>query len=307
MHASYSKQVAYNQRVLSAESEIAAINSDAPDFLSGMAVNDTEPIIICVNSGDGFKRREQHIAGQLWMQADRKMTATNVPMDGMANDDESACLSGVAEAVEWSHPMEEGMANGRPTRRSVIYPPTLSEFSRVLTGESFDPTEGSGIAYAKIANACSKYPVSPVLYSAESSEFGGIDPSIVPEWMNIAAQVATGGRPCVLENGPDVCNSASESNSENEEHGEVLKGMYTEDVPRDENGQPIMAKCQLTATQAEILRLAAVLRSRGSRQSSSGYLSSSESESEDSFYEFYRLYPEVPRFSKLVERVDRTS
>jgi hypothetical protein len=34
MHASYSKQVAYNQRVLSAEDEIAGINSEAAGFLS---------------------------------------------------------------------------------------------------------------------------------------------------------------------------------------------------------------------------------------------------------------------------------
>jgi hypothetical protein len=196
--------------------------------------------------------------------------------------------------------MEEGLSTKRPTRRIVIYPPTLSEFSRVLTGEQFDPMEGTGIAYAKIANACSKYVVSPVFYSADSSEYGGIDPAIVPEWMNIAAQVATGGRSQVLENGPDVCNSASESDSENEEHGEELKGMYTEDVPKDEQGQPILAKCQLTATQCEILRLVAVLKSRASRQSSSGYLSSSESESEDSVDEFSRANPDAPKFSELV-------
>jgi hypothetical protein len=182
-------------------------------------------------------------------------------------------------------------------RPETTNPPTLSEFSRALTGEQFDPTEGNGIAYAKIANACSKYVASPVFYSADSSEFEGIDPSIVPEWMNIAAQVATGGRHQVLENGPDVCNSASESDSENEEHGEELKGMYTKDVPVDAKGLPVLAKCRLTATQSEILRLAAVLKSSASRRS---YLSSSESESEDSIDEFYRANPEVPSFSKLV-------
>jgi hypothetical protein len=77
MHALYSKQVVYNQRVLSAENKIAGINSEAADFLSQMAVNPSEPIIICVNAGGSFKRREQHTGGQLWMQADRKMTATN--------------------------------------------------------------------------------------------------------------------------------------------------------------------------------------------------------------------------------------
>jgi hypothetical protein len=63
MHASYSKQVAYNQRVLSAEDEIAGINSEAPDFLSQMTANPSEPIIICANAGESFKKHEQHTGG----------------------------------------------------------------------------------------------------------------------------------------------------------------------------------------------------------------------------------------------------
>jgi hypothetical protein len=43
--------------------------------------------------------------------------------------------------------------------------------------------------------------------------------------MNIATQVATGSRQLVLEKGRDVLNSSDED-SENEDHGEVLKGVY---------------------------------------------------------------------------------
>jgi hypothetical protein len=65
MYESHSKQVAYSQRVLSAEDEIAGINSEAADFLSQMTVNPSEPIIICVNAGESFKPHEQHTGGQL--------------------------------------------------------------------------------------------------------------------------------------------------------------------------------------------------------------------------------------------------
>jgi hypothetical protein len=100
--------------------------------------------------------------------------------------------------------------------------------------------------HGEISNACSKFEAPPVFYSADSQDFGGIDPSKVPLWMRTAAQIATGGRRQVLENGADTCNS--ESDSENEEHGEELKGAYTADVPLDSNGQPALVKCQLTST-----------------------------------------------------------
>jgi hypothetical protein len=61
MHASLPKQVAYNQRVLSAESEIAGINSELGDFLSKMSITADEPIIIYVNTGESLKRHEQHL------------------------------------------------------------------------------------------------------------------------------------------------------------------------------------------------------------------------------------------------------
>jgi hypothetical protein len=41
------------------------------------------------------------MAGQLWMQSDRKMTAANPAFDGMENTREAAILSAVAEAVVW--------------------------------------------------------------------------------------------------------------------------------------------------------------------------------------------------------------
>jgi hypothetical protein len=62
------------------------------------------------------------------------MTATNKSFEGMTNDADSATLAGVAEAVEWTHGLEDGLPK-RVTRRIVIYPPTLTEFSRVISGD----------------------------------------------------------------------------------------------------------------------------------------------------------------------------
>jgi hypothetical protein len=261
-----------------------------------MSVNPSEPIIICVNSGSSFKRHEQHTGGQLWMQADLKMTAMNIPFPGTTNDSESACLAGVAEAVEWAHVLEDGLPK-RPTQRVVIYPPTMTEFSRVLAGDTSNIAEGHQIACPRISNASFKYEAPPAFYSADSQDFGGIDPAKVRLWMHTAAQVSIGGRSTVLEDGADVCNS--ESDSDKEDHGEALKGMYSEDVPRDSNGNPILGKCRLSPTQAEILRLAALLNSRPPSDYSSA-TESSCSEGEDSVDEFYRCNPQVPKFSKLV-------
>jgi hypothetical protein len=283
IHASLPKQVAYNQRVLSAEEEVAGINCDIADFLSNLSANPSEPVIVCVNAESGLKRREQHLAGQLLIQGDRKMTATNKVPEGITNDADSATLAGVAEAVEWTHALEEDMEK-RVTRRIVIYPTTLTEFTRVLSGEQSNIVDGHEIAYNRISAAYTKYQVAPVFSSADSVPAEEVDPAKVSLWMHTAAQVSVGGRSQVLENRPDVCNF--ESDSDNEYHGESLKGMYTLEVPVDAKGQPILAKCRLTPTQNEIIRLPAVLKSSSRRQSSSDYTSTSGSESEDSVDEF---------------------
>jgi hypothetical protein len=97
------KQVAYDQRIVAAENEISGINCDIADFVSGMSLDPAEEMIICVNGGEEMKRNETAMAGQLWIQGDRKMTASNPPLDGMANTKEAAILSAVAEAVAWKN------------------------------------------------------------------------------------------------------------------------------------------------------------------------------------------------------------
>jgi hypothetical protein len=186
------------------------------------------------------------------MQADRKMTATNIPFPGIKNDADSACLAGVAEAVEWAHTLEDGLPK-RTTRRIVIYPPTLTEFSRVLSGDASSLSEGHEIPYQRISDVFSLYEIPPAFYPADAQSFGDLDiAEKVPGWMNSAAQIAVGGRKQVLEDGADVCNS--ESDSENEDHGEVLTGVYTPEIKVDSQGRPMSAGHKLFQEQAKAMR-----------------------------------------------------
>jgi hypothetical protein len=74
MQSRYLKQVAYNDQVIEAEKEVASINCDVADFLSEMTLNQ---VVICVNGSEEMKRDEEVAGGQLWMQGDRQMTASN--------------------------------------------------------------------------------------------------------------------------------------------------------------------------------------------------------------------------------------
>jgi hypothetical protein len=124
----------------------------------------------------------------------------------------------------------------------------------LVTGNiGLDMEDGHDIAYQRILSACLKYESPPMFFPANSQDFGGIDIADKAQvWMHTAAQVSIGGRMQVLENGAGVCDS--ESDSENEDHGEVLSGMYTKDIPLDPKGQPIDARHKLSAEQASALR-----------------------------------------------------
>jgi hypothetical protein len=65
MQSTFLKEVAYNQRVMEAEDEIAGINCDVPHFLGDMAFVPEEQVIVCVNGSEEMKRNEEAIGGQL--------------------------------------------------------------------------------------------------------------------------------------------------------------------------------------------------------------------------------------------------
>jgi hypothetical protein len=230
MNARKHKQVAYDEHVSQAEDEIAGINCDIADFLSGMSSTGT--ITVCINAGESMKKNETIIGGQFWQQEGRSMTAVNGVVEGMPNTRESAILSAAAEAVEWRHPIESVTADGkRATPRIVICPADISPIEEALSDFSQNPSEaedGSHIALSKILEHAAEYASPPRFLREDSSEIQN-DPELAaaaPIGLSTAAQVSVGSRDYVLENGPDVMNSSDED-SPQEERGEVLTGMYT--------------------------------------------------------------------------------
>jgi hypothetical protein len=225
MQSTFSKQVAYNQRVIDAEQSIAGINCGVPHFLEDMTAD--EPVFVCINSSEEMKREEQALAGQLWIQGDRQMTATNVPAPGMANTRNSALLSAAAEAVSWNHASQPD--EGRKGQRIIIFPRDLPQLEEFLTSTdpNVDPEDGHPIAYETILRESAKYDTSPI-FVKEDSEFVTNDPVLstnVPEWLAKSRQVATGGRRRVLEDGRDVMDSSDEDDPLMEPDKET--GMYT--------------------------------------------------------------------------------
>jgi hypothetical protein len=133
MQSTLQKQVAYNHRVMEAEEGIAGINCEVPHFLSDIKFDPDEQLIICVNGSEEIKRNEEAIAGQLWTQGGRQMTASNKVFLGMANTRDSAILAAAAKAVIWRHAGEpDGPRKGQ---RVVVFPKDLPQLEAVLVSE----------------------------------------------------------------------------------------------------------------------------------------------------------------------------
>jgi hypothetical protein len=228
MQSTFSKQVAYNQRILEAESQIAGINCGIPHFLEDMTLE--EPVYVCINSSEEMDRNEQSIAGQLWIQGDRHMSASNVVPDGMADTKESAALAAAAEAVSWNHASQPDQP--RKGQRVIIYPRDLLQLEEFLSSgdPNVDPEDGHPLAYATILQESAKFETTP-LFLNEDSEPVTSDPFLsekVPEWMAQTKQVATGCRRRTLENGPDVENSDDEEDPNMQP--DKCEGAYTAEM-----------------------------------------------------------------------------
>jgi hypothetical protein len=206
-----------------------------------------------VNEAGLVKKHEQHVGGQLWLQGERQMTAINLVPPEMKSEEKSAALIAVAEAVEWRHAFEP-VGLKRQGQRIVIYPPFLDKLEQVLeSGDSnCDPEATHDIAYQSILNACHSFETLLKFYSSDSPELPTSDiADKVPLWMNMANEISIGGRGQVLEDGADLCNS--ESDSENEDPGDVLTGCYV-GIPLDYQGSPLSADYKLSEQQAAALR-----------------------------------------------------
>jgi hypothetical protein len=151
----------------------------------------------------------------------------------MPNTRESAILSAAVEAIEWKNPMETVSDDGkRRAARIVIYPADMPQIEEAINEFSQNPYEredGSHIAFSKIIEKCAEYEVPQRILREDSSDLqsDAALASVAPTWLNMASQASVGGRGLVLEDGPDVMNSSDEDSSQ-EEHGEVLTGMFTD-------------------------------------------------------------------------------
>jgi hypothetical protein len=247
MQSTLLKQVAYNQRVMEAEDGIAGINCDVTHFLAEMSTE--ERVTVCVDSSEEMKRNEEAIAGQLWIQGDRQMTAYNRVPDSMANTQESAILAAAAEAVSWRHALE--LDGPRKSQRVVIYPKEVSQLEEVLSAgdPNIDSADGHSVAYEIILQKSQEFANPPIFLNEENARSVD-DPYIaqnVSEWMAVTKQLATGNRRCVLEDGADKMNSSDEDDPDMKP--DVLTGMYTSEMD-PEKGPIQLSQSQVAAQKA---------------------------------------------------------
>jgi hypothetical protein len=100
---------------------------------------------------------------------------------------------------------------------------------------------GHDVAYERIMQECSGWrdDCKPIFVREDSEAIGNwpVLAENVKIWMEDARLIAVGGYRRVLENGPDVCDS--ESDSENSDHGEEIPytSAYTAEM-LDEDGKP---------------------------------------------------------------------
>jgi hypothetical protein len=189
-----------------------------------------EPVFVCINSSEEMKREEQAIAGQLWVQGDRQMTASNIAPPGTANTRDSALLYAAAEAVTWNHASQPD--SPRKGQRVIIFPKDLPQLDQFLStcDPNEDPEDGHPIAYETILRESQKFETTP-LFLREDCDTVTSDPMLVanvPEWLAKSRQVATGNRRRVLEDGADVMSSSDEEDPKmkpDEEHN-----MYTSEM-----------------------------------------------------------------------------
>jgi hypothetical protein len=196
-----------------------------------------EPVFVCINSSEEMKRDEQAIAGQLWVQGDRQMTASNATPEGMANTRASALLYAAAEAVTWNHASQPD--EGRKGQRVVIFPKELVQLEAFLatSDPNVDPEDGHPLAYEVILRESAKFETPP-LFVKEDSDFVANDPILsanVPEWLAKSREVATGGCRRVLDDGVDVPDSSDEDDEKmvaDEEQGMYTAGMDPKPGPQ---------------------------------------------------------------------------
>jgi hypothetical protein len=245
-----------------------------------MSLDPAEEVVICVNGSQEMKKGETAMAGQLWIQGDRMMTASNPAFEGMSNSKESAVLSAAAEAIGWKNDALESPDPPRKGQRVVIYPKELTDFESVLSSgnPNVNPEDGHPIAYQRVLAAAAAFEFPPV-FLKEDCEVIVSDPKkaeLVPQWMCLAERIATGNRPRVLEDGPDTLHSDDEAKQDVEADEE--KGIYTAEM------DPKLGPKTLSAQEAARQRAAAnALKASLASTTSSGFTTTSTSDVSSDF------------------------
>jgi hypothetical protein len=192
-------------------------------------------------------------------------------------------------------------------QRVIIYPTSITKFTACLQQGNYrsDIEGGHQIAYEQIAAQCGTFASCPI-FSPEDSPNIRNWPVLEDKgsiWVEEGKQVAVSGYKQVLEDGPDVCNS--ESDSENSDHGEEFpdSNMFTPEM-LGQDGKRIMDPQKLTPEQAERQRTAARATQKSSAEPSAsvapGTEETSGTEGEDSVDEFYGNHPEIPKCGQSV-------
>jgi hypothetical protein len=190
-----------------------------------------EPVFVCINSCEEMKRNEEAIAGQLWVQGDRQMTASNKFLDGMVSSRDSALLSAAVEAVKWKHPLE--LERPRKVQRVIIYPknsPQLDAFLSSGGDPNVSTRDGHPIAFNSLLQESCAFETPPT-FLREDSEEAATDPRLAGRtsvWMALSRQVAVGNRRRVLEDGIDVMDSDEQDDPDLKP--DKLTGMYTAEM-----------------------------------------------------------------------------
>jgi hypothetical protein len=232
MHAYLQKQVAFNQRILKTEELVSGINVDLAEFLQGMSIK--IPLVACVNVGARM-RRTQPVCGELWVQENRHMAGTWLPLLSLRDPEdenpapysrEEVALSGIVAVLSWRRALETSQDPNhlRPGRRIVVLPKFLGKLDVIIgSGQiGLDPVQSRWRAYEAILNQWTTWPEDsrPIMLPEGDPRlfYCSISIARASEWMEDAKRIAVAGYKQVLEDGPDVCDDVPAA--EYSDHGE---------------------------------------------------------------------------------------
>jgi hypothetical protein len=129
-----------------------------------------------------LRKRWRRNAGQtagVWTAvdtADRQISPTSLPMDGLGNSREEVALSGIVDLLTWRHALEPSQDSNylRPSQRVVVYPKFLDNLDSILSyGDiSSDPIESRWPAYEAMLTQLMSWPVD-VQYTGGQPRFRG--------------------------------------------------------------------------------------------------------------------------------------